>query len=43
VTAEGSPSTAELRWRTLATDLCKSFSETQGRCRYYQLEEVVLD
>jgi hypothetical protein len=43
VTAEESPSTAELRWRTLATDLCKSFSETQGRCRYYQLEEVVLD
>jgi hypothetical protein len=43
VTAEGSPSTAELRWRTLSIDLCKSFSETRGMCRYYQLEEVVLD
>jgi hypothetical protein len=43
VTAEGSPSTAELWWRTLATDLCKSFSETRGKCGYYQLEEVVLD
>jgi hypothetical protein len=43
VTAEGSPSTAELRWRTLATDLCKSFSKTRGRCGYCQLDEVVLD
>jgi hypothetical protein len=43
VTAEGSPSTAELRWRTLATDLCKSFSETRGMCRCHQLDENMLD
>jgi hypothetical protein len=43
VTAEGSPSTAELRWRTLASNLCISFSETRGTCRYHQLEEDVLD
>jgi hypothetical protein len=43
VTAEGSPSTAELRWWTSAANLCISFSETRGTCRYHQLEEDVLD
>jgi hypothetical protein len=37
--AERSPSTAVLRRWTSAANLRTSFSETQGTCRYHQLEE----
>jgi hypothetical protein len=43
VTAEGSPSTAELRWRMSASNLRTSTSESWGTCTCHQLDEIMLD
>jgi hypothetical protein len=43
VTAEGSLSTAELRWRTSASNLRTRTSESWGMCTCHQLDENMLD
>jgi hypothetical protein len=43
VTAEGSPSTAELRWRTSTSNLRTRTSESWGTCTCHQLDEHMLD